>query len=72
MNWFGKFTLTVFISFCCMVGALGARYPLSVLLVLLAKGCWVLFVVAFFWDRDKRRRRRKEFEDFMRWRDRRR
>jgi len=37
-----------------MIGALGSRYPVSVLLVLMAKGCWVLFVVAFFWNRDKR------------------
>jgi hypothetical protein len=55
MNWFGKFILTVFVSFCCMIGTLGARYPVSVLLVLLAKGCWVLFVVAVIWNRDRRR-----------------
>lgn len=47
-NWFGKFILTVFVSFCCIIGALGAKYLLSVLLLLVAKGCWVLFVVAFF------------------------
>jgi hypothetical protein len=43
MNWFGKFILTVFVSFCCMIGALGAKFPVSILLVLLVKGCWLLF-----------------------------
>jgi hypothetical protein len=47
MKWFGKFILAVFVSFCCMVGALGEKYSVSILLVLLAKGCWVLFVCAF-------------------------
>jgi len=69
MNWLGKFILTTFVSFCLVLGAFGAKYPLSIILVLMAKGCWVWFVVAFFWNTDKRRKRRREFEDFMRWRD---
>jgi len=36
----------------------------------MVKGCWVLFVVVSFWCRDKKRRLGKEFDDFMRWRDR--
>jgi len=37
----------IFVSFCCMICALGAKYPVSILLALLAKGCWVFFMGAF-------------------------
>jgi uncharacterized membrane protein len=55
-----------------MLGAFGAKSPLSIILVLMAKGCWALFVVAFFWNREKRIKQKKDFEDFMRWRNRKR
>lgn len=45
--------MNVFVSFCCMIGALRAKCPIYVLLLLLAKGCLSLFVVVFFWNRDK-------------------
>jgi protein-S-isoprenylcysteine O-methyltransferase Ste14 len=70
MKWFLRFLFSMFLSFLCMMGALGSKYPLSVFLVYLGKGIWILFFIAYFWNRDKRIKQKKDFEEYMRRRNR--
>lgn len=67
MKWFLRFLFTMFLCFLCMMGALGSKYPLSVVLIYLGKGIWIVFFIAYFWNRGKRIRQKKEHEAFMRW-----
>jgi hypothetical protein len=54
MKWFLRFLFTMLLSTVCMMGALGSRYPLSVFLIYLGKGIWMIFFIAYFWNSGKR------------------
>lgn len=70
MTVFGKFILATFVSFFCMVGALGARHPIP--LILIAIACWVLFILSLSsGNSSKKERERREklrmFNEFMKY-----
>lgn len=73
MTVFGKFLLASFVSFFCMVGALGASHPIP--LILIAIACWVLFVFSFTSGSSKKDRNKEEkmkmFNEFMKQRNKR-
>lgn len=72
MTVFGKFILATFVSFFCMIGALGARHPIP--LILIAIVCWVLFVLSFSSRSSKKERNRREklrmYNEFMKYKNR--
>jgi quinol-cytochrome oxidoreductase complex cytochrome b subunit len=72
MTVFGKFILATFVSLFCMLGALGARHPIP--LILIAIACWVLFVLSFSPGLSKNERKKREklrmFNEFMKYKNR--
>jgi hypothetical protein len=48
IKWLIRFLAAVALSTVCMAGALGSRYPLSVVLIYMGKGIWILFFIWFF------------------------
>jgi hypothetical protein len=70
MTVFGKFLVTVIVSFFCMIGALGAKYPTP--LIGLAILSWVLFVWSMSPGTAKREKReqQKMFEEFIKFKKR--
>ncbi len=70
MTVFGKLLLATLVSFFCMVGALGARHPIP--LILIAIACWVLFVLSFSSGSKKERERKEKlrmFNEFMKYKN---
>ncbi|SER48726.1 hypothetical protein SAMN04488023_1106 [Pedobacter rhizosphaerae] len=66
MKWLLRPLFTMCISFLLIVVAIGARFPTSVVFVLLAKGCWLVFVWVIMKSGSRKDRMRREYEEHWR------
>ncbi len=69
MTHFGKFLVATVISFFCMVGALGAKHPVP--LILMAVLCWVAFARSLSSSNARRNKEKQLYEEFLRFKNKR-